>query len=105
MRHRKISNVQKCVMGQFLQLFCILSEKYMHHININIPVDRFARNATIYLLVFKLCRYWDTLLGIMWPRFETILHLNIQSVRDVDPQKFGHIDNRPHYVRLTLYAN
>lgn len=52
-------------------------------------------------LVFELCRYWDTLLGIMWPRFETILHLNIQSERDVDPQKFGHIDNRPHYVRLT----
>lgn len=52
-------------------------------------------------MVFELCRYWDTLLGIMWPRFETILHLNIQSVRDVDPQKFGHIDNRPHYVRLT----
>lgn len=75
----------------------------MHYINIKI--DRFARNTAIYLLVFKLCRYWDTLLGIMWPRFETILHLNIQSVRDVDPQKFGHIDNRPHYVRLTVYDN
>ncbi|XP_056012756.1 vacuolar protein sorting-associated protein 52 homolog isoform X4 [Ostrea edulis] len=46
----------------------------------------------------SLDRYWDTLLGIMWPRFETILHLNINSVRDVDPQKFGHIDNRPHYI-------
>ena len=27
-----------------------------------------------------------------------ILKLNIQSIRDCDPQKLGQIDVRPHYV-------
>ena len=45
-------------------------------------------------------RYWDTLLSIMWPRFEHIVEMNIQSVRACDPQKMGQIDVRPHYVSL-----
>ncbi len=46
------------------------------------------------------CRYWDTLLEIMWPRFEYLLQMNIQSIRDCDPQKLGQIDVRPHYVSV-----
>ena len=50
------------------------------------------------------CRYWETLLEIMWPRFEYLLQMNIQSIRDCDPQRLGQIDVRPHYVstRQTL---
>lgn len=44
-------------------------------------------------------RYWDTLLEILWPRFEHILELNIQSIQSTDPQKLGFLDTRPHYVR------
>ncbi|XP_076353464.1 vacuolar protein sorting 52 isoform X4 [Tachypleus tridentatus] len=43
-------------------------------------------------------KYWEALLQIFWPRFEYILQLNIQSVRDCDPQKFGSFDLRPHYI-------
>lgn len=43
-------------------------------------------------------RYWETLLFVLWPKFEHVIELNIHSVRDVDPQKLGHIDNRPHYI-------
>ncbi|XP_053380589.1 vacuolar protein sorting-associated protein 52 homolog isoform X2 [Mercenaria mercenaria] len=43
-------------------------------------------------------RYWDSILHIMWPRFEYILVLNIQSVRDCDPERLGHIDVRPNYI-------
>ncbi|XP_041069183.1 vacuolar protein sorting-associated protein 52 homolog isoform X1 [Carcharodon carcharias] len=43
-------------------------------------------------------KYWDTLLEILWPRFEHILELNIQSIRNTDPQKLGALDTRPHYV-------
>lgn len=50
------------------------------------------------LIHFHLFRYWETLLQIFWPRFETILRLNIESIRDCDPQKFTNIDKRPHYV-------
>ncbi|TFJ97067.1 Folylpolyglutamate synthase (bifunctional enzyme) [Platysternon megacephalum] len=42
-------------------------------------------------------RYWDTLLEILWPRFEYILELNIQSIQNTDPQKLGFLDTRPHY--------
>ncbi|XP_064407979.1 vacuolar protein sorting-associated protein 52 homolog isoform X2 [Latimeria chalumnae] len=43
-------------------------------------------------------KYWDTLLEILWPRFEHILELNIQSIRTTDPQKLGCLDTRPHYI-------
>ncbi|NXK23640.1 VPS52 protein, partial [Arenaria interpres] len=42
--------------------------------------------------------YWDTLLEILWPRFEHILELNIQSIQSTDPQKLGFLDTRPHYI-------
>lgn len=42
--------------------------------------------------------YWDHLVKIMFPRFETILRMNIASIRDCDPSKLGSIDNRPHYI-------
>lgn len=48
--------------------------------------------------VGALDKYWDTLLQVFWPRFEMILQLNIQSIRDCDPQKLGAIDMRPHYI-------
>ncbi|XP_032644298.1 vacuolar protein sorting-associated protein 52 homolog [Chelonoidis abingdonii] len=43
-------------------------------------------------------RYWDTLLEILWPRFEYILELNIQSIQNTDPQRLGFLDTRPHYI-------
>uniref|UniRef100_A0A8D0LBZ7 Vacuolar protein sorting-associated protein 52 homolog n=1 Tax=Sphenodon punctatus TaxID=8508 RepID=A0A8D0LBZ7_SPHPU len=44
-------------------------------------------------------KYWETLLEMLWPRFEHILELNIQSIQNTDPQKLGFLDTRPHYVR------
>ncbi|XP_068025882.1 vacuolar protein sorting-associated protein 52 homolog isoform X2 [Melanerpes formicivorus] len=43
-------------------------------------------------------RYWDTLLELLWPRFEHILELNIQSIQSTDPQRLGFLDTRPHYI-------
>nr|XP_060616542.1 vacuolar protein sorting-associated protein 52 homolog [Anolis sagrei ordinatus] len=43
-------------------------------------------------------KYWDTLLEMLWPRFEHILELNIQSIQNTDPQKLGSLDTRPHYI-------
>lgn len=45
-----------------------------------------------------LCRYWEAVLELLWPRFELILEMNIQSIRNTDPQKLGVLDTRPHYV-------
>ena len=47
----------------------------------------------------SVCSYWETLLSTMWPRFEHVMHLNIASIRDLNPQKLRHVDQRPHYVR------
>lgn len=41
--------------------------------------------------------YWDTLLDIMWPRFEHVFRLNIQSIKDCDPTKFNK-EMKPHYI-------
>ncbi|XP_052789808.1 vacuolar protein sorting-associated protein 52 homolog [Mya arenaria] len=43
-------------------------------------------------------RYFESLLHTLWVRFEFILVLNIQSVRDCDPEKLGTIDARPNYI-------
>lgn len=43
-------------------------------------------------------RYWDTLLELLWPRFELILELHIQSIQGTDPQRLGCLDTRPHYI-------
>ncbi|XP_030853264.1 vacuolar protein sorting-associated protein 52 homolog isoform X2 [Strongylocentrotus purpuratus] len=43
-------------------------------------------------------KYWETLFEMLWPRFKLILELNIQSIHEMDPQKLGSIDVRPHYI-------
>lgn len=45
-------------------------------------------------------RYWDTVLEMSWPRFTYVVELNVDSVRNTDPQKLGVIDIRPHYVSM-----
>uniref|UniRef100_A0A6M2DQG4 Vacuolar protein sorting-associated protein 52 homolog n=1 Tax=Xenopsylla cheopis TaxID=163159 RepID=A0A6M2DQG4_XENCH len=41
--------------------------------------------------------YWDSLQSAIWPRFEHIFQLNIQSIRDCDPTKFNK-EMGPHYI-------
>lgn len=42
-------------------------------------------------------RYWETLQGIIWPRFEVVFRNNIQSIRECDPTKFSK-ETGPHYI-------
>lgn len=42
-------------------------------------------------------RYWDTLQAMIWPRFEYIFRLNINSIQDCDPLKFNR-ELGPHYI-------
>lgn len=42
-------------------------------------------------------KYWDTQQGIIWPRFEHVFRINIQSIRECDPTKFPK-ELGPHYV-------
>ncbi|XP_038598181.1 vacuolar protein sorting-associated protein 52 homolog [Tachyglossus aculeatus] len=48
--------------------------------------------------VSALDRYWEQALAVLWPRFELILEMNIQSIRGSDPQRLGELDTRPHYI-------
>ena len=48
--------------------------------------------------VYALDRYWETLHGLLWPRLQIVIKLNVQSVKDCDPQKMKILDLRPHYV-------
>lgn len=47
--------------------------------------------------VNALDKYWDTLQSCLWPRFEFVFRLNIQSIRDSDPTKFSK-ETGPHYI-------
>ncbi|CAD7079991.1 unnamed protein product [Hermetia illucens] len=42
-------------------------------------------------------KYWDSLQSVIWPRFEHVFRLNIQSIRDCDPTKFNK-ELGPHYI-------
>ncbi|RWS07403.1 vacuolar protein sorting-associated protein 52-like protein, partial [Dinothrombium tinctorium] len=42
--------------------------------------------------------YWESLVKHLWPRFEHIFQLHIQSVKNCDLSKFANSDNRPHFI-------
>ncbi|KAB5565312.1 hypothetical protein PHYPO_G00239700 [Pangasianodon hypophthalmus] len=56
------------------------------------------KNITAKRNIPALDKYWEAVLEMLWPRFELILEMNIQSIRDTDPQKLGVLDTRPHYI-------
>jgi hypothetical protein len=42
--------------------------------------------------------YWESIVKIIWPRFEYIFQLHIQSIRMCEIQKLTNFDIRPHYI-------
>ncbi|XP_058792719.1 vacuolar protein sorting-associated protein 52 homolog isoform X2 [Phymastichus coffea] len=42
-------------------------------------------------------KYWDNMTAVIWPRFEYVFKLNIQSIKDCDPMKFSR-ETGPHYI-------
>lgn len=42
--------------------------------------------------------YWETLVKIVWPRFESVFQSHINSIRSCDPMKLTSCDSRPHYI-------
>ena len=63
-------------------------------------IERFESHSRYFSLHI---RYWNALLDLLWPRFQHLVDLNGQSIRDTDPQKLGSIDVRPHYVCCYSY--
>lgn len=43
-------------------------------------------------------RYWDTIDAMLWPRFEHVVKLNTQSIKNCDVNSLATIDVRPHYI-------
>uniref|UniRef100_A0A8D8HGG2 Vacuolar protein sorting-associated protein 52 homolog n=2 Tax=Culex pipiens TaxID=7175 RepID=A0A8D8HGG2_CULPI len=42
-------------------------------------------------------KYWDNLQAVIWPRFEQVFRMNIQSIQECDPTKFPK-ETGPHYI-------
>ncbi|XP_029441038.1 vacuolar protein sorting-associated protein 52 homolog [Rhinatrema bivittatum] len=93
-----------CIMGKTLTMFLKHMDTYVSDcydsIAIFLCIHIILRFKTIMAKrnIPAVDKYWDTLLEILWPRFEFILELNIQSIRNTDPQKLGFLDTRPHYI-------
>ncbi|KAK0406157.1 hypothetical protein QR680_018400 [Steinernema hermaphroditum] len=48
--------------------------------------------------------YWDSVLRLLWTRFDTVMEMHNESVRNLDVQKLATpVDTRPHYV-IRRYA-
>ncbi|KAJ8000122.1 hypothetical protein DPEC_G00201570 [Dallia pectoralis] len=93
-----------CVMGKTLSLFLKSMSTYVSDCYDSIAVFlcihvvlRF-RAVTVKRAIPALDKYWEAVLELLWPRFELILEMNIQSIRNTDPQKLGLLDTRPHYI-------
>ncbi|XP_053907986.1 vacuolar protein sorting-associated protein 52 homolog isoform X1 [Cuculus canorus] len=92
-----------CVMGRTLSLFLHM-ESYVSDcydaiaVFLCIHIVLRFRTITAKRNVPAIDAYWEALLELLWPRFEYILELNIQSIQSTDPQKLGFLDTRPHYI-------
>ncbi|AWP21182.1 putative vacuolar protein sorting-associated protein 52 -like isoform 2 [Scophthalmus maximus] len=93
-----------CIMGKTLSMFLKSMSTYVSDCYDSIAVFlcihiilRF-RAVTAKRNVPALDKYWETVLELLWPRFELILEMNIHSIRNTDPQKLGVLDTRPHYI-------
>nr|XP_023651937.1 vacuolar protein sorting-associated protein 52 homolog [Paramormyrops kingsleyae]XP_023651938.1 vacuolar protein sorting-associated protein 52 homolog [Paramormyrops kingsleyae] len=95
-----------CIMGKTLSMFLKSMSTYVSDC-----YDSIAIFLCIHIILrFKaitakrnipaMDKYWEAVLELLWPRFEMILEMNIQSIRDTDPQKLGVLDTRPHYVSI-----
>lgn len=42
-------------------------------------------------------KYWDNMTSVIWPRFEYVFQLNIQSIKQCDPLKLTQ-ETGPHYI-------
>ncbi|MBN3318317.1 VPS52 protein, partial [Atractosteus spatula] len=93
-----------CIMGKTLSMFLKHMSSYVSDCYDSIAVFlcihiilRF-RAITAKRNVPALDKYWEAVLELLWPRFELILEMNIQSIRNTDPQRLGILDTRPHYI-------
>ena len=43
-------------------------------------------------------KYWESLTSLIWPRFNMLMQMNTQSIKECDPLKMKAVDQRPHYV-------
>ncbi|XP_014206757.1 vacuolar protein sorting-associated protein 52 homolog [Copidosoma floridanum] len=48
-------------------------------------------------VVPALDKYWDNMTSAIWPRFEYVFRMNIQSIKECDPMKFTR-ETGPHYI-------
>ncbi|KAK2718942.1 vacuolar protein sorting-associated protein 52 homolog isoform X3 [Artemia franciscana] len=91
-------------MGKTLQAYKKLLEDYIPN-----AFDSIALFLCIHLVyrykmlchkraVPSLDKYWDSLHQLLWLRFEHVMQLNIQSVRDFPTPKHATVEVRPHYV-------
>ncbi|KAI6660019.1 Vacuolar protein sorting-associated protein 52-like protein isoform X1 [Oopsacas minuta] len=82
------NNVESCVNASYDSIGILLCINLIHRYN-SMMEKRGVQALGI---------YWFRLLEVLWPRFLTIIELNVNSVKNADPQKLSHFDTRPHYV-------
>lgn len=83
------------VMGKTLSLFLKSMSTYVSDCYDSIAVFlcihiilRF-RAITTKRAIPALDKYWEAVLELLWPRFELILEMNIQSIRNTDPRNWA----------------
>ncbi|XP_051526785.1 vacuolar protein sorting-associated protein 52 homolog [Myxocyprinus asiaticus] len=92
------------IMGKTLSLFLKNLSTYLSDcydgiaVFLCIHISLRFRAITVKRNIPALDKYWETVLEVLWPRFGLILEMNIQSIRNTDPQKLGVLDTRPHYI-------
>lgn len=91
------------IMGKTLNLMTKNLQSYVEDCYDTIALFLCLNLVTRYQLlchkraVPALDKYWETLTATIWPRFEFVFQLNINSVKECDPSKFNK-ETGPHYI-------
>uniref|UniRef100_H2Z2W5 Vacuolar protein sorting-associated protein 52 homolog n=1 Tax=Ciona savignyi TaxID=51511 RepID=H2Z2W5_CIOSA len=102
-RRHAVFRVLRCNCAAPLYSYCLLAVCALYggklgfiYCNINILcMNQVLMNARE---VTSLSSYWDTMMAILWPRFEYVVKMHIRSVAECNVQHLSSIDVRPHYI-------
>lgn len=100
---------------QTCELFNSIFSKTLNHIynyfaeKFRISFDSIAIFLSLHLVyrykelakkrnVNALQEYWDSMILVLYPRFEKLVQLNIRSVKNCDCEKFVNVDTLPHPI-------
>lgn len=90
--HKTLDLLYKNIDEQFLRSYDAIGLFTCLHIVYRYRMTALKRNVTV------LNSFWERIVKTIWPQFEKVFVMHIESIKLCDLSKMGAIDNRPHII-------